>query len=97
VAEALGKLLGNFSDEVATEIDFETQPESFDRIEHEVMPIKPLGLVPAGVVHDEHSAFGVHRGDLFCQMLEVILKDIGAGSIKNQRAFALHPALVGKP
>ena len=94
--KTLGKLLGALSDEVAKEVDFEAQPESFDRIEIgavawqvvnlEVVPMQSLGFMPTGVVNDEQSAFGVQRGNLFCQKIEVILKDIGIDSIKNHRA-----------
>ena len=96
MTKTLGKLLGTLSNEVAKEVDFEAQPEPFDGIEIgavawqvvnlEVVPIESLGFVPSGVVHDEQSTFGVHRGNLFCQKIQVILEDIGIDSIKNHRA-----------
>jgi hypothetical protein len=96
VTKALGKLLGTLSNEVAKEVDFEAQPEPFDWIEIgavawqvmnlEVVPIQSLGFVPTGVVNDEQSTFGVHRGNLLCQKIKVILEDIGIDSIKNHRA-----------
>jgi hypothetical protein len=33
-------------------------------VDLEVVPIESLGFVPAGVVNDEQSAFGIHRGTL---------------------------------
>ena len=96
MTKTLGKLLGALSNEVAKKVDFEAQPEPFDRIEIgavawqvmnlEVVPIQSLSFVPTGVVNDEQSTFAVHRGNLFCQEIEVILEDIGIDSIKNHRA-----------
>ena len=96
MTKTLGKLLGALSNEVAKEVDFEAQPEPFDWIEIgavawqvvnlEVVPIQSLRFVPTGVVNDEQSTFGVPRGNLFCQEIEVILEDIGIDSIKNHRA-----------
>ena len=94
--KTLGKLLGALSNEVAKEVDFEAQPEPFDWIEIgaiawqvvnlEVVPIQSLSFVPTGVVNDEQSTFGVQRGNLFCQEIEVILENIGIDSIKNHHA-----------
>ena len=93
--KTLGQCSGS-SNEVTKEVDFEAQPEPFDRIEIravarqvvnlEVVPIQSLGFVPTGVVNDEQSLFAVHRGNLLCQEIEVILEDIGIDSIKNHRA-----------
>ena len=84
MTKTLGKLLGALSNKVAKEVDFEAQPEPFDWIEIgalawqvvnlEVVPIQSLSFVPTGVVNDEQSTFGVQRGNLFCQEIEVIWK-----------------------
>ena len=96
MTKTLGKLLGALSNEVAEEVDFEAQPEPFDRIEIgavawqvvnlEVVPIQSLSFVPTGVVNDEQPAFGVRCGYLLGEMIEVILEDIGVDSVKNHRA-----------
>lgn len=45
--------------------------------------------MPAGVVDNEQSAFGFQRRDLCCQMIEVILEDVGIDSVKDHcRAFS---------
>ena len=92
MTKTLGKLLGALSNKVAKEVDFEAQPEPFDWIEigalawqvvnFEVVQIQSLSFVRTGVVNDEQSTFGVQRGNLFCQEIEVILEDIGIDSIK---------------
>jgi hypothetical protein len=95
VAKTLSEFFGTLRNEVAKEVNFEAQPKPFDGIEIgavawqemnlEVMPIETLSFMPAGVVDNEQSAFGFQRRDLFGQVIEVILKDIGIDSIKDHR------------
>ena len=93
MTKALGKLLGALSNEVAKEVDFkapfdwiEIGTVAWQVVDLEVVPIQSLGFVPTGVVNDEQSTFGVQRGNLFCQEIEVMLENIGIDSIKNHRA-----------
>jgi hypothetical protein len=77
VAKALCEIV-EASNEVAKEIGFETEPESFDGIESqdcspakiggEMMPIEALGFMPTGIVDDKDSPFGFQSRDPSCSI-----------------------------